>query len=122
MFQFLLVLSVHLAVDEAVSAQADGDQNAGKHTGYKLMADTEVFATLEYTMKGIDGGMMTPSPPATATRAAENVRSYPTLVRNGMHMDPTRSRCRRSGTGDCPVEQAGNDDRAGMPAVLLPTK
>ena len=37
----------------------------------------------------MDGGMITPSAPATVTIAVENTTSYPMFTRNGMVMEPT---------------------------------
>ena len=42
-----------------------------------------------YMINGILGGMMTPSPPATATSAVVNFFSYPISIRIGMVMLPT---------------------------------
>ena len=52
-------------------------------------AEVEVLDMELYTIKGMLGGMMTPSPPATATMAEANTRSYPIPVRKGMAIAPT---------------------------------
>ena len=43
----------------------------------------------EYSTNGIDGGMMTPKPPATAINPAAHVLLYPKSTMNGMHIAPT---------------------------------
>ena len=50
---------------------------------------TEAPEAIPYMIKGMLGGMITPSPPATATIAVEKVRSYPREVRIGIVMLPT---------------------------------
>ena len=50
---------------------------------------TEAPEADPYMMNGILGGMITPSPPATATRAVVNFLSYPISIRIGMVMLPT---------------------------------
>ena len=40
-------------------------------------------------MNGIDGGIITPSPPATATSDVENTLSYPRLTIIGIVIAPT---------------------------------
>ena len=52
-------------------------------------APTGAPLLLQYMTNGMLGGMITPRPPATATRAAQNVRSYPKLVKSGIVMEPT---------------------------------
>ena len=49
---------------------------------------TEAPEALPYMIKGMLGGIITPSPPATATTAVENVLSYPTRFISGIVIAP----------------------------------
>ncbi len=53
------------------------------------ISPTDSWVNRAYMMKGMEGGIMTPSPPAVATMAAKNTLSYPSSTRMGMHMAPT---------------------------------
>ena len=76
-------------------------------------SDTEAPAAWAYRIKGIEGGMMTPSPPDTATRATVNffVITHFQHYGNG-HGTDGRHRGGR-GTGNGTEEKAGGDHGAG---------
>ena len=50
---------------------------------------TDSPVAIAYMINGILGGMITPSPPATATIAVEKSFLYPSSIRSGMVMLPT---------------------------------
>ena len=52
-------------------------------------APVETPVAREYRTKGMDGGMITPRPPATEIRPADHTLSYPRLTMKGMHIAPT---------------------------------
>ena len=55
----------------------------------RKMSLTEAPDAIPYMINGILGGMITPSPPATATIAVENDLSYPKRTKIGIVMLPT---------------------------------
>ena len=50
---------------------------------------TDAPDAVPYMINGILGGIITPRPPATATRAVENFLSYPISIRIGIVILPT---------------------------------
>ena len=57
--------------------------------GFNSFASVETPVASEYSTNGMEGGMITPRPPATAIRPALHFFSYPRSVRKGTHMEPT---------------------------------
>lgn len=71
---------------------------------------TDSPVAIAYMIKGMLGGMMTPSPPATATIAVENPFVAQLHKKRNGHTSDSRNSCRRR-AGNRSIEQAGDDNR-----------
>ena len=75
---------------------------------------------IAYIMNGMLGGIITPIPPATATIAVLNLRSYPRAVSTGMVMLPTAATVAGPDPDIAPKNMQVATTEQGIPAGNLP--
>ena len=74
-------------IDSNNAAQIEQDIEQSLSGKNNCPVETPVAS--EYKTNGIDGGIITPKPPATAIKPADHVLSYPKLTMKGTHIAPT---------------------------------